>query len=203
MTLKSMIMKYKTTIKFWHNGNEITSVSVSPNGTYVVTYSKKDRSLEGWIVSEDDGSKWIPFERDGITLKIKGLYEISSYAVNDDKTVLCDYRYYMKALRMNERHQPIKLNPKFKPCYNISSCYFKKNGELVVFHRDRILIYSPHDKISDELILNSGYKLSSNMRGGIIENNKIWAISSNYLFQWDLETLRLECSYSLGFTTTF
>src|ERR1051325_1103875 len=118
MTLKSMIMKYKTTIKFWHNGNEITSVSVSPNGTYVVTYSKKDSSLEGWIVNEDDGSKWILLEQDsGITLS---RYD-TLYAVNDDKTVFIEYLsntlYRLKAFRMNECHQPIKLNPEFESSY--------------------------------------------------------------------------------------
>src|ERR1051325_10269535 len=103
-----------------HNGKEISSASVSPNGTYVVTYSKDDNSIEGWIVNEDDGLKWIPLERDsGITLS---RYD-TLYAVNDDKTVFIEYlsntMYRLKALRLNECHQPIKLNLEFE-----SSCKF-------------------------------------------------------------------------------
>jgi WD40 repeat protein len=35
-----------------HNGKQVSLVSLSPNGTYVVTYSEDDNSIEGWIVKD-------------------------------------------------------------------------------------------------------------------------------------------------------
>jgi hypothetical protein len=59
-------------------------------------------------------------------------------------------------------------------------------------------------KMNGELILMSFYKLSYYKIEEIIdEDNNIWAISPNYLFHWDLETLQLKFSYSLGFTATY
>lgn len=34
--------------------HEISKVAVSPKGNYVVTYSKKDKSIFGWNIEEED-----------------------------------------------------------------------------------------------------------------------------------------------------
>ncbi|CAG8694196.1 2410_t:CDS:2, partial [Funneliformis mosseae] len=80
------------------------------------------------------------------------------------------------------------------------SFYFKNDGNIVLFTNDfKILVYS---HIGDELILISSRKIySDKVREVMIEDNKIWAISSNYLFQWDLDAFQFEFSYSLWFTT--
>jgi hypothetical protein len=37
-----------------HGGKKISSISVSPSGTYVITYSSDDKSIEGWIVENSN-----------------------------------------------------------------------------------------------------------------------------------------------------
>src|SRR4051794_5849858 len=37
-----------------HSGKEISLLSVSPSGTYVITYSSDDKSIEGWIVENNN-----------------------------------------------------------------------------------------------------------------------------------------------------
>lgn len=32
----------------------MTLISLSPNGTYAVTYSKDDNSIEGWVVKDSN-----------------------------------------------------------------------------------------------------------------------------------------------------
>ncbi|CAI2184354.1 15594_t:CDS:2 [Funneliformis geosporum] len=105
-----------------HNGGQITLVSVSPNGKYVITYSSKDRSIEGWIVKEND-SKLAPLKRD----------------------------------------------------FECTSKHVISSGEIF-----------------EEV-------LSAQERKVIIKDNKIWAIYPDLLYQWDLNIIQFEFSYSLKF----
>lgn len=43
-----------------HHGKPITMIEVSPNGNYLVTYSKKDHSIVGWNVNDIDEGQLEP-----------------------------------------------------------------------------------------------------------------------------------------------
>ncbi|RIA86106.1 hypothetical protein C1645_856790 [Glomus cerebriforme] len=111
-----------------HGGNKISSISVSPGGKYVITYSYVDNSIEGWIVED---SKMILDPQANVYKLPKGIKTYSNYSIK------------------------IKLS-----------------GRIVGISID-------------------------------VDKENIWAISLNYLFQLDLETLQLKFSYSLGFNTIY
>ncbi|PKC05524.1 hypothetical protein RhiirA5_420819 [Rhizophagus irregularis] len=181
-----------------HNGKQISLVLLSPNGTYIVTYSEDDKSIEGWIV---DNSKLILDSQVNVPEESKNIFMIK---VNDSKIVcfLCkrNHEVCIEIFQISNEHRPFKLNPKLKKWQ--PTIFFQKNGNLVINTSFKILIYSPHDEINDELILMSSCEISNNKGNFIDEDNNVWAISSNYLFHWDLETSRLKFSYSLGFMAT-
>jgi hypothetical protein len=181
-----------------HNGKKVSLISLSPNGKYVVTYSKDDNSIEGWIVNDLE----LILDPEANAYKLpeesKNFYAIK---VNDSK-IGCYIEYYgIKLFQMSNEHQQIKLNPPpkvWQPRIN-----FEKNGNLVIFNNDKILVYPTHDEMN-ELNLMSSYELSSynEIIAGVSIDEDIWVISPNYLFHWDLEAFRLENSYSLGFTVS-
>ncbi|GBB94814.1 hypothetical protein RclHR1_02420001 [Rhizophagus clarus] len=188
-----------------HNGKEISHVSLSPNGKYIVTYSKDDKSFEGWIVKD---SKLILDPQTNIYKSKEYLIYLHAITVNDKK-IVCYTGYtndfIMHVFQMSNGHRQIKLNP---PSQNLfyPPIYFKKSGNLVIFdeNNNSISVYSTHDKMNDELVLMSFYKLSNYVKEVIIdENNNIWATSSSCLFHFDLETLQLKFSYSLGFAEPY
>src|ERR1044071_10280533 len=94
-----------------HNGKQISLISVSPNGTYVVTYSSEDNSIEGWIVNEQD-SKWIPLKRDPevITYRITNNdnSELNEIKVNDNKIVSYVWRGSMFIFQMSKLNKLLK-----------------------------------------------------------------------------------------------
>ncbi|RIA84298.1 hypothetical protein C1645_832487 [Glomus cerebriforme] len=210
-----------------HDGNKISLVSISPSGTYVITYSSDDKSIEGWTVEDSK-----------ITLESRAnVYKLPKESVpnesigikvNDNKIVCYtwDYLpfiylpYYKRELleifRMSDEYRPIKIKyNQLNISFSSKFIYFKKNGSLVMlqassnkrYHRfgiqnyiNNLLVYSPHDEIIDKLILISSHKLLGRIEDIDVDENNIWAISSNYLFQWDSQTLQLISSYYLGFT---
>ncbi|CAI2189533.1 15686_t:CDS:1, partial [Funneliformis geosporum] len=186
-----------------HNGEQITLLSASPNGEHVITYSSKDRSIEGWIVGEND-SKCATLKRDPeVTVyKLSDDEKVNEMKVNDDKFVLYAWESNIRTFQMSKEKsiKPTLLNKSFH------SLYFKNDGDLVlsVLSHDlsyysyiRILIYSHIDgklKFKKSRMVNSDKE-----RKVMIENNKIWVITSNNLFKWDLDKFRFEFSYSLEF----
>ncbi|UZO15210.1 uncharacterized protein OCT59_006641 [Rhizophagus irregularis] len=185
-----------------HNGNQVSSVSLSPNGKYVVTYSEDDKSIEGWIVKD---SKLILDPEASVYKLPEGSKNISEIKVNDGKIV---YIAYNIIIQMSNKHQQIKLNPPPEGWWESKKINFKKNGDFIKFSRYEILIYrSKHDKMSNELSLVSFYELSSLsslyevIKEVLIDDDNIWVISPNYLFHWDMKTFQLKFSYSLEFTT--
>jgi hypothetical protein len=178
-----------------HNGKQVSLISLSPNGTYIVTYSNNDNSIEGWIVK--DSKLILDPQVYAYKLPEKSEY-IPSIKVNDSKIFCYNNFYGVKVFQMSNEHEQIKLNP--PPKVRWPTIYLKNNGNLVIFDYDKILVYSMNIKINDELVLMSSYELIYHViEGTIDEDNNIWAISSRCLFHWDLETLRLKYNYSLGF----
>ncbi|PKK57387.1 hypothetical protein RhiirC2_871830, partial [Rhizophagus irregularis] len=84
-----------------HNGKPITMIEISPNENYLITYSKKDRSVAGWNVKDMDKVQ-LKFDQ---TVKIDK-YEIESFYVSDDKKLAYVYR--------NRRYSVIDMNNKDK-----------------------------------------------------------------------------------------
>ncbi|GBB84652.1 hypothetical protein RclHR1_11220001 [Rhizophagus clarus] len=169
-----------------HNGKQVSKVALSPNGTYIVTFSGEDSSIEGWIVK--DSKLILDPEANVYKFIPKRIDFISELKVNNSK-IICYTTYYNndeKNFQMSNEHRPIKLNP------SPTSLLPTVTGRPA----DSISVYSTHDKMNDELVLMSSYKLSNKVAGGIIdENNNIWAISSSSLFHWNLEPLQLKFSY--------
>ncbi|CAB5351320.1 unnamed protein product [Rhizophagus irregularis] len=174
--------------------HNVSLVSLSPDGKYVVTYSKDGESIEGWIVKDSN----LILDRDYNVPNYWDIYEIK---VNDSKVVCYTAYYGIKVFHMTNKHQQIKLNP--PPEMSSPKINFKKNGDLIIFSKYKISIYrSKHDKM---LSLVSSHKLLSSynevIKGVFIDEVNIWVISPNYLFHWDMKTFQLKFSYSLGFTT--
>ncbi|PKY48867.1 hypothetical protein RhiirA4_464593 [Rhizophagus irregularis] len=190
-----------------HNGEQISSVSLSPNGKYVVTYSKDDESVEGWILKD---SKLI-LDPEASVYKLPQSGYIREIKVNDSKIVcfwniIEKFYYVVEIFRMSNENQRIKLNPPPpERWWLLQNINFKKNGDLILSNRFEISIYHSNDKMSNELSLVSFYELSDNgiIKEVLIDDDNIWVISANYLFHRDLKTFQLKFSYSLGFTTTY
>ncbi len=60
-----------------HNRKQISRMVVSPDMSYVVTYSESDKSISGWLVDiEKDGQQNVDLNFD-----LKKSYEISSFVL--------------------------------------------------------------------------------------------------------------------------
>jgi hypothetical protein len=199
-----------------HSGKKISLVSLSPNSKYVITYSKDDVSIEGWIVK--DSTLILDPEANVYKPKESYIDRIYDIKVNDNK-IVCYFYYYIgykiEIFQMLNEHKQIKFNPPFpNRLFKFPKVRFEKNGNLSISllksHKTlikpyKMFIYSPHnDKTNDELTLMSSHSCNDSVIGMFIDedNNSIWTISQNYLFQWDLKTLQLKFNYSLGFTVT-
>ena len=82
-----------------HNGKPITSLEVSPNGKYLVTYSENDHSIVGWDVKDIDKGFKIGTEERQLkpitvqTVEINRKYKLNQLRVSDDKKLVCIYTY--------------------------------------------------------------------------------------------------------------
>ncbi|CAB4441887.1 unnamed protein product [Rhizophagus irregularis] len=191
-----------------HDGKQVSLVSLSPNGKYIVTYSRDDKSIEGWIVK--DSKLILDPEASVYKLQKNTIYEdnYEVISVYDSKIGYFVYNYHIEIFRMSNENQQIELNPPPESLKSTKKINFKKNGDLILSNNSKILIYhSKHDKMSNELSLVSYHKLLSSynnvIKGVFIDDDNIWVISPNYLFHWDLKTFQLKFSYSLGFTTKY
>jgi hypothetical protein len=191
-----------------HNGKQITLVSLSPNGKYVITYSRDDYSIEGWIVKDST----LILDSQVNVFKLERLEYVKAIRVNDNKIVCLCFCNDIEIFQMLNEHRQIKFNPPL-PLFVFPKIRFEKNGNLsILSFYNKIFIYSPHhDKTNDELTLmsfclyNKAYYLYNKAVLGLFideDNNSIWTISQNDLFQWDLKTLQFKFNYSLGFTAT-
>ncbi|GBC09542.1 hypothetical protein RclHR1_08970002 [Rhizophagus clarus] len=178
-----------------HNGGQISLVSLSLDGEYVVTYSYNDTSIEGWIV---EGSK-LTLEFQKIELPKESGF-INDIKVNNSKIVCYALGSETKTFPMPNINNSIKLNP--PPKVQRPRINFTKDGNLVIFDNNKILVYSTDGKTMGKMI--SSYEILSYnevIKGVFIDgNDNIWGISPNHLFHWDLKTFQLKFNYSLGFT---
>ncbi|PKC11288.1 hypothetical protein RhiirA5_497817 [Rhizophagus irregularis] len=193
-----------------HDGEKISSVSISPNGTYAVTYCGEDNSIEGWIIED---SKLVLNSKSPFKLS-DSFYILTEKSirnkVNNSKIVCCytrdnysellgydDKDIKIEVYQMASEPRLVKLNPpiKFWPdSYEWPIFNFRKNNDLIIFQSNILSVYSQNNKINGNLILKSSSRLSGRIIGLTIDvdNDNIWAISDNYLFKWDFETLELK-----------
>ncbi|CAB5206269.1 unnamed protein product [Rhizophagus irregularis] len=185
-----------------HGGKKISSLSISPNGKYAVTYSIDDNTIEGWIVENSE-----------LILDPEiNVYRLSEeperpiiIKVNDSKTVCYYYDWpvieKIVIFQMSNYHRPLEYNQtikysRYNPIYMI---YFEKNGNLAMFCPNKLLVYKV-DK-SNKLILD--HEISNIKTRGVIDvdNNILWSISSEYLFEYKLSGSEIPVPkrYSLGF----
>ncbi|PKC10969.1 hypothetical protein RhiirA5_498040 [Rhizophagus irregularis] len=175
-----------------HNGEQISLVSLSPNGKYVVTYSYNDNSIEGWDVVN---SKLILTFQKNVKLPEESGF-IDDIKINNSKIVCYVLGSETNTFQMPNIESPIELNP--PPKMQRPRINFTKDGNLAIFDKNKILVYSTDGKMKSSHELLSHNEV---IRGvSIDENDNIWVISPNYLFHLDLKKFRLKFSYSLGFT---
>lgn len=74
-----------------HNGKPITNIEISPNGNYLVTYSKGDCSIVGWDISGTGDNEIRRLEPDS-TVKT-GSKRINQICISDDRKLA--YIYYL------------------------------------------------------------------------------------------------------------
>ncbi|CAB4442389.1 unnamed protein product [Rhizophagus irregularis] len=101
-----------------HNGKPITMMEISPHEKYLITYSKKDRSIVGWNVEDQlKFHQTVKTNEDNKDEK----YEIKSLCVSDDKILAyntciinrydsCQYKYTITVIDMNNKDKNITLN---------------------------------------------------------------------------------------------
>ncbi|GBB97694.1 hypothetical protein RclHR1_03040011 [Rhizophagus clarus] len=119
----------------------ITLIEISPNGKYLVTYSKNDFSIVGWNVDE---SSLEPYQ------KLRLSNEIDKICVSDDKILVClyhdkvDARYIIEGIYdMEQKNLKIILNFNSPYC---NYCIFNLKGEFILCCDDKIYIYSKQIK---------------------------------------------------------
>ncbi|RGB44244.1 hypothetical protein C1646_808810 [Rhizophagus diaphanus] len=124
--------------------------------------------------------------------------------VNDSKTV-CYYYYWpiiekIVIFQMSNYHRPLEYNQikysRHNPNYMI---YFEKNGNLAMFRPNKLLVYKVDE--GNKLILD--HEIPNIKSRGVIDvdNNILWSISSDYLFEYKLSGSEIPVPkrYSLGF----
>jgi WD40 repeat protein len=76
-----------------HEGKPITNMEVSPEGNYLVTYSKDDLSFVGWNIEDLDEGQ-IKLDNTILIERIRNdNINVDSLCVSDDKKLVCTYSY--------------------------------------------------------------------------------------------------------------
>ncbi|RIA87088.1 hypothetical protein C1645_828296 [Glomus cerebriforme] len=189
-----------------HNGKPITMIEVSPNGTYLVTFSEEDKSIIGWNVENVEDTDEGQLKPDyHYTIHHNLGYEgIQNICVSDDKKLAYIYdkdKNYLRIIDMNNDGQKIALNLKFLPYYlSHYYCTFNLKGEFIVqkkvydqidyrMNHGIILVYSTQTKNNKWMCkgiyeIPEGYKVIS-----ISKYNKLYLLfSNNHIYEWDLLT---------------
>uniref|UniRef100_U9UCI6 Uncharacterized protein n=1 Tax=Rhizophagus irregularis (strain DAOM 181602 / DAOM 197198 / MUCL 43194) TaxID=747089 RepID=U9UCI6_RHIID len=120
-----------------HNGEQISLVSSSPNGRYVITYSYNDNSIEEWDV--EDSKLVLKFREN----------------VNDSELVCYVLGSEIKTFKMPNIKSPIRLNP--PPKMQRPRINFTKKGNLAIFDDNKILVYSKDEKFRLKFSYSLGF----------------------------------------------
>ncbi|EXX50679.1 hypothetical protein RirG_268470 [Rhizophagus irregularis DAOM 197198w] len=185
-----------------HNGKQINMIEVSPNGSYLVTYSPEDDSIIGWNVKDIDDMD----DMDGGQLKpepnhhhIDNNVKLTQLSVSDDKEIayICDNK--LKMINMNN-NQEIEL-PYEKLCINYHYCTFFRTpfGFIQFIHcsdvkdrhgTDQKIIFIYPTRIKNKKLTCKGiYKIPENFELiSLSKYGKVYLLSNNYVYAWDIST---------------
>ncbi|GBC29532.2 hypothetical protein GLOIN_2v1874127 [Rhizophagus irregularis DAOM 181602=DAOM 197198] len=180
-----------------HHGKPITMIEVSPNGSYFVTYSKKDRSIVGWNVDyENEGPLKPEINHCHI---IHYYYNVNiNISVSNNKKIAYIYDNRLTIIDMNN-NQKIKL--KFtRLCKNYHYCTFNLKDEFIFcsdviiaadgdFLRQKIIwIYSTQTK-NNKWECKKIYKLPRNFELiSISKYDQVYLFSKSYIYLWNIST---------------
>uniref|UniRef100_U9U019 Uncharacterized protein n=1 Tax=Rhizophagus irregularis (strain DAOM 181602 / DAOM 197198 / MUCL 43194) TaxID=747089 RepID=U9U019_RHIID len=174
-----------------HNGKPITIMRVSPNGKYLVTYSKDDESIVGWnIANVEEGQLKSDYSRTH-----KGYHEIEEICVSDDKKLAYIHDIYLEIIDINN-NQIIELNAKISHL-KYHYCTFNLKGEFIfcndVKNRHRIYhkiiwIYSTQTK-NNKWECKGIYKIPKDFELiSISKYDKLYLFSNNNIYEWNILT---------------
>ncbi|RGB28680.1 hypothetical protein C1646_767540, partial [Rhizophagus diaphanus] len=187
-----------------HSGKPITMIEISPKETYLITYSKEDRSIAGWNVEDidkiqlkfDQTIKIIKINRDNTDTK----YEIESLCVSDDKKltyIICRRGYYFTTtvIDMNNKDKKITLNLNVHDYYY---CTFNLNGELIlynIFHYYRSIGYQKIIWIYSTQTKNNTWECKRFYRIpevydliSISKYDNVYLVLNDYIYEWNINT---------------
>ncbi|GBB85490.1 hypothetical protein RclHR1_01200004 [Rhizophagus clarus] len=165
-----------------HNGEPITNIELSPNGKYLVSFSREDNSIVGWNVeniSEDPEFHYFPLG-----------YVRCMCVSNDKKLVYLTYdeikMYDMNMTKKN--YQEIKLDCNLS---NIEHCFLNLKNELILLNkRNYVYIYSAQTK-NNKLKCKRIYKIPKGFKLiSMPEDDKLYLLSNNSICEWNLITRR-------------
>ncbi|UZO23571.1 uncharacterized protein OCT59_015904 [Rhizophagus irregularis] len=176
-----------------HNGKPITTIAISPNEKYLITYSEKDRSIVGWNV-EDKDKVQLKFDQ---TVKINE-DEIICLCVSDDKKLayinVNKYGYMINIIDMNNEDKKIALSfdKNIDPLY----CTFNLKGEFILYsivttyfgYHKIIWIYSTQTK-NNKWECKRFYRISKDYYViSISKYDKVYLFSNDYICEWNINT---------------
>ncbi|GET00431.1 hypothetical protein GLOIN_2v1537213 [Rhizophagus clarus] len=176
-------------VKPHHYNRPITLIEISPNGKYLVTYSRDDNSIVGWNVQDKDDS---PIELDK---RFPLVYEIKKLCVSDDKQLVClggepindtikgiyDMKYDYKKIDLD-----YDINHYF-------DCIFNLKGEFVLydFNDGKIFIYTTQTE-NNKWKCKKIYKIPRDSKViGISKYDKLYLSSDNSIYEWDFITEKI------------
>ncbi|GBC04660.1 hypothetical protein RclHR1_00580025 [Rhizophagus clarus] len=169
-----------------HNGNLITIIQVSPNGSYVVTYSPEDHSVVGWNSLDDDEQKLKPDR----SIKISD-NNIQQICVSNNKELAYIYDNKLKIIDMNNEEE-IELWEK-NVYKNFYYCTFSAQDKLICCNdvEDRhgtyqkiILFYH----IKKQGSFDRFWVIPKNFELISIKAETIYLLSNNYVYTRDIYT---------------
>ncbi|POG62333.1 hypothetical protein GLOIN_2v1811373 [Rhizophagus irregularis DAOM 181602=DAOM 197198] len=158
-----------------HNGKPITTIAISPNEKYLITYSEKDRSIVGWNV-EDKDKVQLKFDQ---TVKINE-DEIICLCVSDDKKLayinVNKYGYMINIIDMNNEDKKIALS--FDK--NIDPLYCTFNLKVYLFSNDYICEWNINTEKRVNIFVNNKDKNKIETKNiGIFSNEKFNILKVN------------------------
>ncbi|RIA90474.1 hypothetical protein C1645_154339 [Glomus cerebriforme] len=180
-----------------HNGKPITMIELSPNETYLVTYSPENKSFIGWNVENVEGEFQLkPDDYCHIIDEYVEHRNVVNMCVSDDKKLayIRDI-WYLNLIDMNNDGQKIELDFGYFHGYNYF-CTFNLKNEFILHSRayernvykdkNNISVYFTKTKNNKWMCkrihdIPEGYDVIS-----ISKHDKLYLLFSNiYIHEWD------------------
>ncbi|PKK60164.1 hypothetical protein RhiirC2_871032, partial [Rhizophagus irregularis] len=188
-----------------HNGKHITMIEISPKEKYLITYSKKDRSIVGWNVENIDKVQ-LKFHQ---TVNINE-YGINGLCVSDDKKLAyiiknSTFKHTITVIDMNYKDKKIALNLDIQKSFYVDDlwdlyCTFNLKGEFIIYsacyvqgiydNHKIIWIYSTQTK-NNKWKCKRFYRIPEDYELiSISKHDKVYLVSNenDYIYEWSINT---------------